>query len=89
MTHSEPDTQRILIEPALRDSGWKDSMFREQVLITVGRIVPLGINRHKRKRHLFADYVLDYKLNIPIAVVEAKKSSLRASDGLEQAKEYA
>ena len=42
-----------------------------------------------RGKSKFADYVLYYKPNIPIAIIEAKAAYRNASDGLQQAKEYA
>jgi type I restriction enzyme R subunit len=44
------------------------------------------VKRGKVKR---ADYLLYYKPNIPLAVIEAKDNNCRVGDGLQQALEYA
>ena len=44
------------------------------------------VKRGKAKR---ADYVLYYKPNIPLAVIEAKDNNCSVGDGLQQALEYA
>jgi type I restriction enzyme, R subunit len=62
--------------------------FTEQAKITDGRIVPVG-SGYRRKTPLRADYVLRYRRDFPIAVVEAKAKHKSVSVGLEQAKQYA
>jgi type I restriction enzyme R subunit len=44
---------------------------------------------HTRAKHKRADYVLFYKPNIPIAVIEAKDNSHSVGDGMQQALAYA
>lgn len=86
---SEADTCRKYITPKLHDAGWQDAdQIREQVTLTHGRIVPTGkvAVRKKQKR---ADYVLYYRRDFRIAVVEAKEEVHHAADGLPQAKAYA
>jgi type I restriction enzyme R subunit len=58
------------------------------VKLTNGRIIVKGstTSRGKPKR---ADYVLSYKPNIPLAVVEAKKNTHTLGDGMQQALLYA
>ena len=60
----------------------------EQVTFTDGRIIIAGRNGRRRpgKR---ADYVLRYRADFPIAVVEAKPTYKTPGEGLQQAKEYA
>ena len=73
-TLSERELCTKFITPALRDSGWDvASQIREEVSFTKGRIIVRGklVSRGKGKR---ADYVLYYKPNIPIAVIEAKSA---------------
>ncbi len=43
----------------------------------------------RRKKGKRADYILRYKTDYPIAVIEAKKKYAKAVDGLQQAKDYA
>jgi type I restriction enzyme R subunit len=61
---------------------------REEVTFTAGRIVVRGklVSRGKAKR---ADYVLSYKPNIPIALIEAKDNRHAVGDGMQQGLGYA
>ena len=54
----------------------------------MGRIVFVG-QKARRGRQKRADYLLRYRPDFPIAVVEAKAKYKQASEGLQQAKEYA
>src|SRR5205807_2770091 len=60
----------------------------EQVTFTDGRIVVAG-RRSRRRPGKRADYILRYRPDLAIAVVEAKPDYATPSDGLQQAKEYA
>ncbi|RIV18152.1 restriction endonuclease [Fibrisoma montanum] len=84
---SERDICTKFITPALEKAGWKDK-FLEEVSFTDGRIRVVGkmTSRGKSKR---ADYILYYKPNIPVAIVEAKDNKHTMSAGLQQALEYA
>ncbi len=84
---NEADTRAELIDPQLRAAGWVtggDVKVRREYPINFGEIRAGGT----RGRKLKADYVLIYK-NVPLAVVEAKKSKLDVDEGVEQAKVYA
>jgi type I restriction enzyme R subunit len=86
---SERDICTKFITPALTAAGWDiNSQVREQVFLTDGQVIVRGrmVRRGERK---FADYVLFYKPNIPIAVVEAKDNTHRVGDGMQQALTYA
>lgn len=85
---SEADTCRIYIVPKLHAAGWVDETISEQMVLTPGRIVPIG-DRHTRKEGLRPDYVLFIRQNIPIAVVEAKAEYREPAAGLQQAIQYA
>jgi type I restriction enzyme, R subunit len=85
---NEADTCRNYITPKLHTAGWIDDQIHEQVTFTHGRIVVAG-NRAIRKSQKRADYVLYYRRDYRMAVVEAKDESHHAVDGLPQAKEYA
>jgi type I restriction enzyme R subunit len=64
------------------------SQIREEVSFTKGRIIVRGklVSRGKAKR---ADYVLYYKPNIPLALIEAKDNSYGVGDGMQQGLDYA
>ena len=85
---NEADTCRSYILPNLKSAGWEDEHITEQMVLTPGRIVPIG-DRHTRKDGLRPDYVLFIRQYIPIAVVEAKADYKNAGDGLQQAIQYA
>ena len=86
---NEADTCRRHVLPKLYQSGWTDDQINEQRTITSGRIIVLGNNRIRRRDQKRADYILRYKPNLMIAVVEAKASYKKSGDGLQQAKDYA
>src|ERR1700731_2552779 len=86
---SERDICTKFITPALKRAGWDEfAQIREEVSFTKGRIIVRGklVTRGKAKR---ADYVLYYKNNIPIALIEAKDNSHSVGDGMQQGLEYA
>lgn len=85
---SETDIKTKFITPAILKSGWdKQKQIREERSFTDGKIIVKGdrVIRGERKR---ADYILYYKANIPIAIVEAKDNKHTIGSGLEQAKSY-
>jgi len=85
---SERDICTKFIAPALQEAGWNiQTQVREEVTFTAGRIIVRGktVTRGKPKR---ADYVLYYKPNIPIAVIEAKDNNHSIGDGMQQAIDY-
>lgn len=86
---SERDICTKYINPALEKSGWDmHKQVREEVSFTDGRIFVKGnlSTRGKRKR---ADYILYYKPNIPIAIIEAKDNKQTVRAGIQQGLEYA
>jgi type I restriction enzyme R subunit len=85
---TEADTCRIYVLPKLHTAGWSDDQIAEQRTFTDGRIVVVG-DKCWRGRQKRADYILRYRQNFPIAVVEAKAAYKNPADGLQQAKEYA
>ncbi len=86
---NEADTCRTYILPALHDAGWDDAHITEQLVLTPGRIVPLGQRKYKRQKARRPDYVLYYRRNLPIATLEAKAEYKKPGDGLQQAIQYA
>jgi type I restriction enzyme R subunit len=86
---SERDICTKFITPALRQAGWDEqTQLREEVSFTKGRVIVRGkmVSRGAAKR---ADYILYYKPNIPLAVIEAKDNHCAVGDGMQQALEYA
>ncbi|MGV9007302.1 MAG: EcoAI/FtnUII family type I restriction enzme subunit R [Brevundimonas sp.] len=86
---SERDICTKFITPALTTAGWDlQTQIREEVGFTKGRIIVRGklVTRGKAKR---ADYVLYYKPNLPIALIEAKDNKHSVGDGIQQALAYA
>jgi type I restriction enzyme R subunit len=86
---SERDICSKFITPAIQASGWDLlTQVREEVGFTKGRIIVRGklVTRGKAKR---ADYILYYKPNIPIALIEAKDNHHSVGAGMQQGLEYA
>lgn len=86
---SERDICTKYIQPALEKAGWNPlTQIREEVSFTDGRIYVKGnlTCRGKRKR---ADYILYYKPNIPIAIIEAKDNKHSVKAGIQQGLNYA
>ncbi|HTA13125.1 MAG TPA: DEAD/DEAH box helicase family protein [Solirubrobacteraceae bacterium] len=84
----EKDTCRDYVLPRLKEAGWSDDQIQEQFRITDGRVVAVG-KKHRRGDALRADYVLEYRPGVPVAVVEAKREYAIPGNGLQQAKDYA
>ncbi|UUZ73698.1 DEAD/DEAH box helicase family protein [Polaromonas sp. P1(28)-8] len=87
---SEADTCREFVTPAIQAAYWGDTPFEiaEQRSFTDGRIVLTGRSA-KRREGKRADYLLRYRRDLTLAVVEAKPYKSPAGDGLQQAKDYA
>ncbi len=86
---SERDICSKFITPAVTAAGWDlQTQIREELGFTKGRIIVRGklVTRGKAKR---ADYVLYYKPNLPIALIEAKDGHHSVGDGIQQALAYA
>jgi type I restriction enzyme, R subunit len=87
LTEQEIRTQYIT--PAIRDAGWDiKTQVREEFYFTAGRVNVRGklVVRGVGKR---ADYILYYKPNIPIAIIEAKDNTYSVGGGMQQALAYA
>lgn len=89
---SEADIRTKFIMPALdkdKQGKW-DTMLqiREEYFFTKGRVMVRGktVQRGEAKK---ADYLLFYKPNLPIAVIEAKDNKHSVGAGMQQALEYA
>jgi type I restriction enzyme R subunit len=88
-TLSERDICSKFITPAITKAGWDlHAQIREEVSFTKGRIIVRG-KLHTRGQQKRADYILYYKPNLPIAVIEAKDNTHSVGDGMQQALNYA
>ncbi len=88
-TLSERDICTKFITPALEKAKWdKLTQILEEVSFTDGKIYVRGklTARGARKR---ADYILYFKPNIPIAIIEAKDNNHSVRAGIQQGLDYA
>lgn len=87
---NEADTCRKLIYPKIEAAGWDRDPHRvnEQVSFTDGRIVVAG-SKAARRDQKRADFLLRYRPDFTLAVVEAKRIGLPPGTGMQQAKDYA
>lgn len=87
---TETDIRTKFITPAIVETaGWDlHTQILEERYLTKGRVIVRGktIRRGEAKK---ADYVLCYKPNLPIAVVEAKDNTHTVGAGMQQALRYA
>ena len=85
---NEQETRTRYITPALQEAGWEKQQIGEEVQFTDGRIITRGAmyRRGKKKK---VDYLLYYKPNIPIALIEAKRYDDTAGSGMQQGLGYA
>lgn len=88
---TETDIRTKFITPALSAPAGKWDVMtqvREEVYFTKGRVIVRGrtVRRGEAKK---ADYILFYKPNLPIAVIEAKDNNYSVGAGMQQALEYA
>ncbi|MDS4058495.1 MAG: DEAD/DEAH box helicase family protein [Candidatus Contendobacter sp.] len=86
---SESDICAKFITPHIASAGWDETaQMRREVSFTQGRIIVRGklVARGRAKR---ADYILYYRPNLPIALIEAKDNNHSIGDGMQQALDYA
>lgn len=93
MTDKKSLTERDIctkyITPAITGAGWDNAtQIREEVYFTAGRIYVKG-RLTARGKASKADYILYYKPNIPIAIIEAKDNNHTVGQGMQQALDYA
>ena len=85
---TEADIRTKFITPALVGANGDKwdlmTQVREEVYFTKGRVMVRGksVRRGVARR---ADYILDYKPNIPLALIEAKDNNHAVGDGMQQA----
>jgi len=83
-------TRKEIIDKRLKKAGW-DVEDRTQVVVEYDIIVNHNLVKEAStiySGHQYSDYVLLGKDGKPLAVIEAKKTSIDASIGREQAKQY-
>ena len=86
---SESDIKAKFITPAITGAGWDEqTQLGREIFFTDGRIYVKGRMTARGKRK-FADYILFYKPNVPIAVIEAKDNKHSVRGGIQQALGYA
>lgn len=89
---TEADIRTKFITPAIVGASGEKwdvmTQLREEIYFTKGRVIVRGktVKRGEAKK---VDYLLFYKPNIPIAVVEAKDNNHSVGAGMQQALEYA
>jgi type I restriction enzyme R subunit len=88
---NEADTRAKVIDPAIHKRGWTEDLIRREQ--TAGTVEIINGKPRRRSRGKI-DYVLRVKVNVDtqpvaLALIEAKKESLPAGHGLDQAKGYA
>ena len=78
-----------LITPKLQQAGWDlQTQIREELTgQTPGRVEVRG-SRTRRRKGKRADYVLEIKPGIPVAVIEAKRNKFAVGHGMPQALGY-
>ncbi|MEV7321253.1 EcoAI/FtnUII family type I restriction enzme subunit R [Streptomyces sp. NPDC093970] len=86
---TETEIRTRYITPALSTAGWPLTSLREEYYyFSAGRIQVVG-KKGVRKKPKKVDYLLEWRPNLPIAVVEAKDNNHEPGDGMQQAIEYA
>ncbi len=86
---SEEDVKTQFITPAICKGGWHlDYITMEQrVKLTDGKVTLSG-NIVGREKPMYADYVLYYNRQTPLAIVEAKAYNKELGHGIQQAMAY-
>ena len=91
---SEEDIKNRYITPSIESKGWTKNQTRmeytikEKIEFTDGKIIIKG-RKAKRGNRKSADYLLFYKNNYPLAIIEAKDANKDVAHGIQQAIDYA
>ena len=85
---TEEDIKLRFITPSIEGKWDKHSQIRMEYCFTDGRVIVRGntVARGKKKK---ADYILYYKRNLPLAIIEAKDNKHSVGAGMQQGIEYA
>ena len=86
---TEEDIKLKYITPALQNAEWDiKNQIRCEYYYTAGKI-NVRENIAQRGKGKKVDYLLSYKANLPIAIVEAKDNKVPISHGIQQGMDYA
>ncbi len=86
---SEEDIKIKYITPAIQKSNWDiQTQVRCEYYYTAGKM-NVRENVATRGKRKFVDYLLSYKSNLPIAIIEAKDNNVTEAHGIQQAIGYA
>lgn len=88
---NEAKTRKEIIDDHLVQAGWNVNDQTQVILefeINIVSADRVSEPQASYQKHQFSDYVLLGKNGKPLAVVEAKKTSIDAANGREQAKQY-
>jgi type I restriction enzyme, R subunit len=85
---TEADIRTKFITPAIAAKWDVMTQMLEERYFTAGRVIVRG-KMTARGAAKKADYILFYKPNIPLAIVEAKDNNHAVGDGMQQALDYA
>lgn len=86
--YSEEDVKYQFITPSIENAGWNKTQIRFEYSFTDGQMIIQGM-KSKRGARKRADYLLSYKPNLPLAIVEAKDQKHAIGDGMQQGINYA
>lgn len=88
---TESDICDLFITPAIKEAGWDQfTQIRREFPLTPGPVVVRGnMSSRNKKRSKRADYMLQWKAGVPIAIIEAKDNKHSPSHGMQQALGYA
>lgn len=82
--YSEAETRDLIIDAMLREAGWNPEAINTKEYPVIG--MPVSVNSSGSG---FADYVLWGDNGLPLAIIEAKKTSINIHQGQHQAELYA
>ncbi|GLI57321.1 DEAD/DEAH box helicase [Propionigenium maris DSM 9537] len=84
---SETDIRSKYIDPSILKRGWSENQIKREHSFTDGRIIvsKKGATRGVKKK---VDYMLYYKANMPLAIVEAKSNKHSMGSGMQQGIDY-
>jgi type I restriction enzyme R subunit len=72
---SEQEIRTRYITPAIQTAGWTPQQIREEVTFTAGRIIVRGKLSTRSQERKRVDYLLYFKPNLPLALIEAKDNN--------------
>lgn len=85
---SEAEICHRYIDPALDSAGWKKGQIRREYGFTDGQMIVRGKMAGRGARKV-VDYLLFYRPNQPIAIIEAKRNTKSVGAGMQQSLDYA